>query len=230
MKKLALCAFLWVLPYGQLCEPAWAEPLSLWERAIDEARPVGGPEGRPRFTSFLEGGAGLSLLQQTTPDGVWWQSPFPHSFDLTSLALKAGIGVQVTEHWSVAGSYVSLGTAKATTEYVSDHDYDRGHLGGSRGSLTAYDRLQGGQLIVAYRWTQWPMLSGGVAGMLHRVVANQSTEFSGVIPMVVVGGGLCWQWLCGEVTYYRGVQAPHYPISTQAVVPWLSLRVPIGTD
>jgi len=178
---------------------------------------------------FVEGGIGPSFLQRTTPDGVWWQEPFPHSFNLTSLAWKAGLGVQLDEHWSLTASYVSLGTAKAVTEAVSDHNYDHGDRKDPRFLITAYDNYHGGQLVAFYHWTQWPVqpfVSGGVAGMLHHVTANQATEFSGVIPMAVVGGGLCWQWMCGEVSYYRGVQAPQYPISTEVIVPMLAGRYP----
>lgn len=179
---------------------------------------------------FIEVGVGPSLMQRTTADGIWWQSPFPHHFDLTSLAYKAGLGVQLTEQWSLTASYVTLGTAKAVTEYVSDDDYDHGRRDGSRKHLTAYDNYQGGQLVGRYRWTLGPVqpfLQGGVAVMLHHVVANRTTEFEGVIPMVTAGGGVCYWWVCGEVNYYRGVQAPQYPISTSAVVPMLSVRVPL---
>lgn len=179
---------------------------------------------------FVEGGIGPSLFQRTTPDGIWWQQPFPHSFDLSSFAWKAGVGLQLDEHWSVTGSYVSLGTAKAVTEYVSDHDYDHGHRDGARKLLTAYDRYQGGQVLARYRWTDWPVqpfLEGGVALMHHEITANLTTQFDGVIPMVVVGGGACWRWLCGELNYYRGIQAPSYPISTSVLIPMLSLRIPL---
>jgi hypothetical protein len=182
---------------------------------------------------FIEAGVGQSIFQRTTPDGVWWQSPFPHHFELNSLALKAGLGVQLNEHWSVTASYVSLGTVKAFTEAVSDHNFDYGDRKDPRVHLTTYDSYQGGQVLGQYRWTQWPVqpfLQGGVAVMSHHIRVYHSlgsgtpTEFTGVIPMVVVGGGLCWQWVCGEVSYYRGVQAPQYPISTQAIVPMLSVR------
>jgi hypothetical protein len=68
--------------------------------------------------------------------------------------------------------------------------------------------------------------------MLHHITAHHSAapgrpaEFEGVLPMAVVGGGLCWQWVCGEVNYYRGMMAPQYPISTQAIVPMLTMKYP----
>lgn len=184
---------------------------------------------------FVEGGVGTTVFQKTTPDGVWWQQPFPHSFDLHTMAFKAGLGLQLNEHWSVTGSYVNLGTIKAFTEAVSDENYDHGDRKDKRVRLTAYDNYQGGQVMVAYRWTQWPVqpfLSGGVAVMSHHVRAyhslsgNTPTEYAGVLPMAVVGGGLCWQWVCGEVNYYRGIMAPQYPISTSVIVPMLTLKYP----
>jgi hypothetical protein len=186
------------------------------------------------FEVFVEGGVGVSLNQFTTPDGVWIQQPFPNSRDMTSLAWKAGLGVQLTEHWSVTGSYVSLGESRATTEFVSDHNYDYGDRTGPRNTLTATDALSGPQLVAAYRWTQWPVqpfLSGGVAVLHHygaawdhRYANAKPFEFHGDIPMLVAGGGLCYRWLCGEVTYYRGVQAPNYPISTSTIVPMVSVK------
>jgi hypothetical protein len=186
---------------------------------------------------FVEGGVGASLNQFTTPDGVWVQQPFPNSHDMTSLAWKAGLGVQLSEHWSVTGSYVSLGESRATTEFVSDHHYDHGDRSGPRNTLTATDSLSGPQLVAAYRWTNWPVqpfLSGGVAVLHHygaawdhRYPHTKPFEFHGDIPMLVAGGGLCYGWLCGEVTYYRGIHAPNYPISTEAIVPTLSMKVPL---
>jgi hypothetical protein len=178
---------------------------------------------------FVEAGIGPSLLQKTTADGIWWQSPFPNYFDLSSVTWKAGLGVQLDPHWSLTASYVTLGTAKAVTEFVSDVDFQQGKYDAPRDYLTAYDNYQGGQLLGRYRWTHWPVqpfLQGGMAAMLHHVVANRVVEFSGILPMAVVGGGICYAWICGEVSYYRGLQAPAYPISTAAVVPMLSLKYP----
>lgn len=190
---------------------------------------------------FLEAGVGQSLFQRTTPDGVWWQQPFPHSFDLTSLAWKAGLGVKLNEHWSVTGSYVSLGETQAWTEAVSDENYDHGDRKDPRVLLTATDRLAGPQLVGRYTWTHWPVqpfLSGGVAVLHHYGSARTNTysadapsyEFHGDIPMVVVGGGACWQWVCGEINYYRGLHAPQYPISTSTIVPMLRVKIPLGGE
>ena len=182
---------------------------------------------------FVEGGIGVAQFQRTTPDGIWWQSPFPHHFELQSLAWKAGLGVQLDAHWSVTASYVSLGTIKAFTEAVSDENFDHGDRKDPRVKLTAYDTYQGGQVLGKYRWTQWPVqpfLAGGVAIMAHQIrldhelAAAAYTGYGGVLPMGVVGGGLCWQWVCGEVSYYRGFQAPQYPISTSVFVPMATVR------
>jgi hypothetical protein len=184
---------------------------------------------------FLDGAIGPAFHTRTTPDGVWWQQPFPHSFDLRDVAWKAGLGLRFNEHWSVTGSYVSLGETSARTEAVSDENYDHGDRKDPRVNLSATDRLAGPQLVTSYRWTQWPVqpfLSGGVALLHHygsatvREYPGPSFNFHGDIPMFVAGGGLCYAWLCGEVTYYRGVHAPNYPISTEAIVPWIGLKIP----
>ena len=187
---------------------------------------------------FLDGALGTAFHTRTTPDGIWWQQPFPHSFDLTSRAYRAGLGLQVTEHWAITASYVNLGKTRATTEYVEDDDYNHGRLSGPRQKLVTTDYLSGPQITGTYRWTNWtlqPFLSGGVALLHHTGVAINPRapeerfqfHFHGDVPMLVAEGGICYKWICGDVTYYRGVHSPNYPISTEAIVSMIGVKVPL---
>lgn len=179
---------------------------------------------------FIEGGIGQAQFQRTTPDGIWWQQPFNHSFNLTSLAYKTGGGIQLDEHWSIVGSYVSMGTIKAVFDYISDDDYASHNLGVPQRHGAVYDTYKGLQVLVAYQWTNYhvqPKLFGGMAYMSHKILTKEGNNlFEGDIPMLVIGSGVCYTWVCGEVTYYRGVSAPMYPISTQVIVPMVTIKIP----
>ncbi len=179
---------------------------------------------------FLDGGIGLTNGLRTTPDGIWVQEPFPHSFDYTDIAFKAGFGLTLDEHWTLNANYVSLGTMKAVTEYISDEDYAQHNFSLPKKLLTTYDSLKGPQFLVSYRWNDYeiqPIVSGGMAYLHHKITANITTNFEGDMPTFVMGTGLCYGYFCGEVFYYRAINAPSYPISTQFIVPMVSMKVPL---
>ncbi len=187
--------------------------------------------------AFLEGGAGVSQFQRTAPDGTWVQEGFGHQYHWIDIAARAGVGLRITEQWSVGVNYVHLGTVGVDTGFVADEAYDpsahrcANHCETMQ-TVKTTDRLQGGELIGTYRpwsWAVSPFLRGGVAGFQHRLqwqVEGQGVNhFNGLVIAGVLGGGVCYQaWLCADVSYYKGVSTTQFPVSTAAVVPMLSVR------
>ncbi|HEV2174219.1 MAG TPA: hypothetical protein VGR71_11660, partial [Nitrospira sp.] len=106
--------------------------------------------------------------------------------------------------------------------------------------LVAVDTWQGGEVLVKRFFRVGdvsPFLNAGVAVMYHdlRGTADQapggpSWWTDHVFPAAVVGGGVCYGWVCGEVNYYHGflgkAASSGYPIATKAVAPMVSLRIP----
>ena len=186
-------------------------------------------------------GAGVTNFQANTPDGTWWQSDQPHGFDTLSLALKAGLEQDLTPNWFVGAGYVRLGNAQAWTQAKSDDEFFGGRDGKADKYLNAVDRVQGGELYIGYRWTDHavqPFLTAGVAQFWHAVTQTHDTDGYGRAPDITlhgtyrawrVGGGLCYGWVCGEVTYYKGATpGTAFPISTDAVVPMLTVKIPLS--
>lgn len=189
-------------------------------------------------------GAGVTNFLITTPDGTWWQHDQPHGFDTLSLALKGGVEQTLGDHWYVGAGYVSLGRSQAWTQAQNDDTFFAGRDGHANHYLNAVDRVQGGEAYVGYRWTDYavqPFLTAGIAQFWHAVTQTHDTwseggtvrapdiTLHGTYRAWRVGGGLCYGWVCGEVTYYKGATpGSNFPISTDAVVPMLSLRVPLN--
>lgn len=189
-------------------------------------------------------GAGAVNAIPTTPNGTWVQLDQKHGYDTLSLGLKTGLETTITEHWYIGAGYVSLGTTQAWTEAKSDEEFFNGKHGVADKYLKAYDRMQGGELYVGYQWQVEafrPYLTAGIAQFWHRVTQTHDTQtkegtmraqdmtWHGTVRSWRVGGGLCYRWLCGEVTYYKGATpGTNYPISTDAVVPMLVLNIPLN--
>lgn len=197
-----------------------------------------------RAETRLTLGAGISHAQPNSPDGTWWQSDQPHGVDTRSLALKAGVEQTFGEHWYVGAGYVSLGSTQAWTRAQSDETFFRDKNGRADKFVKATDQNQGGELYVGYQWQLEafrPYLTAGVAQFWHRVTQTHDTghgkhieraddiTMHGTYRAWRVGGGLCYGWVCGEVTYYKGATpGTNYPIATDAIVPMLTLTIPLN--
>lgn len=186
---------------------------------------------------FVEGGVGLSDYQRTAPDGTWVQEGFPHHYDRRSLAMRAGVGLTLTPEWSVGVNVVDLGTVGVRTGFVADESYDpQAHqcvvACETARTVSTTDRLRGGELIGTYRpwdWVVAPFVRMGVAGFEHRlrwqVEQDAPATLSGIVLAGVAGAGLCYHnWLCADVSYYKGISTTKFPVSTAVVVPMLSLH------
>lgn len=190
----------------------------------------------------LEGGIGPSFYQKTVEDGIWYQEAFPHKFYTQSIAWKVGVGVRVDTHWSFHVAYLNLGQVQADTLFVWDGDYDpKAHKCLKHCEkphhLSTVDKLQGGELMVGYHYPLGgfdPFVKVGMALMSHTLEAQCTTSLGescsgvdrGIIPMVGMGGGVCYALICGEVMYYRGIAETGTPIATDALVPMVTVRLP----
>lgn len=191
----------------------------------------------------LEGGVGVTYFQPTVEDGIWFQQAFPHKFYTDAFAWKAGLGARINPHWSIHAAYVNLGTVKADTQFVWDQDYDPIQHQCVKNCTTPHtlsttDFLRGPELLVGYHYPIGafdPFVKAGMALMFHTVRATCTTSWgegcsgvdTGLIPMVALGTGACYQYLCGEVTYYKGIAETGTPIAKDAIVPMLTLRIPL---
>lgn len=200
-----------------------------------------GPLPAYALEPYIEAGAGAALFQITVPDGTWYQEAFPHTFKTTDLALRAGVGVQVAEHWGVSVAYTRLGAVQSDADFVWDANYSpslkRCISGCERvNHLSATDRMQGPELTVRREFAVGaltPFLKMGGAWMFHSITVPAYTDtgrdisiaFKGVVPMVVLGGGVCYIWVCGEVSYYKGIGSTGFPLAKDAVVPMLTVRI-----
>jgi len=197
---------------------------------------------------YVIGGLGATAFIPTVYDGTWYQQIFPHKFDTWAPAWKAGAGYRFNERWSVQAAYVALGSSGVTAEFVLDEDYDQiNHVClkncSNRRTLIASDAMRAYELTVTRTW-RWgplaPFIRAGPALMTHRLTVNlvnsrsKAQQLYGRIPTAVVGGGLCYEWLCAEATYYHGLGGMdclthcEWPIAKRAVVPMLTVNVPLN--
>lgn len=192
---------------------------------------------------FVEGGVGMSQFQRTVPDGTWVQEGFPHRFKWQDYAYRAGLGAKLTPEWSLGANYINLGTVQSETLFVADHDYDPiNHLCvtncATPGKLKVYDTLRGIELIGTYMpWqlTIAPFIRIGMAGFQHSLHYDNTTytgqtygvDLKGVVLAGVVGGGACYhEWLCADISYYKGISTSQFPVSTGVIVPMVSIKIP----
>ena len=195
---------------------------------------------------FLDLGVGATFFIPKEQDGTWYQEAFPYHFRTRDVAARAGIGWQFNERWKVTVSYLRLGSNSVTSRYVADENYDPGTHTCKRDcenarALTTSDSMQGGEVSVTRTFQIAPIspfLRVGGALMFHSLWWNPSDYdgheigrqyLYGRIPMVLVGGGVCYHWVCVEATYYHGIGHgdESWPISTRAFVQMVSLNVPL---
>ena len=190
-------------------------------------------------------GVGVTtMLPNESHDGQHVQLSFPHSYDRFDLGFRGGLEYRLTEHWAVSANYVRLGTSKVWTMAASDEVYDsqthtcngadvlaiiNTHTCSNPYFYHAQDTMQGPEVVGSYRWL-WgaiePFATVGAAWMLH-TATNGPERFTGVIPMLRAGAGLCYGWLCADTTYYRGVGESGYPIVTDALLSLAFISIPI---
>lgn len=186
---------------------------------------------------FVEGGLGATLFQKGQ-DGRWFQDGVAGSvWDAKAVAFRAGGGISINEHWSAGLNYLDLGTVSVQTKYVADESYDAKahhcHQSCDQAKdLRTFDTLRGGELIGMYTPWAWPVapyLRGGVAVFSHSLKwETERTWFDlhGMLISAAMGGGACYRLACADVTYYKGIGSTKFPVSQDAVVPMISIRLP----
>jgi len=191
--------------------------------------------------TYFNVGTGLTQFQRTTPDGTWYQEALPHNFDLIDIAFRSNLEYEFAEHWSVSGGYVNLGTSRVRADAVADKDYDIAtHTCLANCNhpkdFNVKDNLSGPELFVTYKFLTGPVqpyVTAGGSYMFHSLKGTANTfkfETDGNIVMGRVGGGVCYGYLCGDVTYYHGMTGQDeakFPISQRAITSMVFLSLPL---
>lgn len=184
---------------------------------------------------FVEGGAGMTHFLKTSDDGVWIQDRLPHTTDWQDVAIRAGAGVRLNPSWSIGVNYLRLGQVTLDSVWQRDEEYSA-HCHHDCGDFSGHlwTRMQGGEVIGTYQPVQWavsPIFRAGLAIMHHSVNWTMSHrpqdvgQSTGLIAMGVLGAGACYHdWVCGDVSYYRGFIDTGFPLSTSAVVSVVTLK------
>ena len=189
-------------------------------------------------------GVGLTKFIPTTPDGTHYQQTFAHDFDTLNIGGKATYEYRFPAHWSLSAGYVYLGSVTASSGAVSDERYDPiGHQCLADCAHTyqysARDTMQGVEGFGTYRHEVGglePFVTFGLSYMRH-VLKNVGTpatgagvreRFEDTMLMIRGGAGVCYQWVCGDVTYYVGGNVNDaFPIATKAVLSTVYLSIPL---
>lgn len=193
---------------------------------------------------YVTGAIGQSRFSLTTPDGTWRQEGLGYHAVREAFAWSAGLGYG-WENWAVEAAYVDFGRMSSGGRAVADWAYDCDDKSYDRRSKSvafdATDSLQAGTLRVKYNLDVWgvrPFLAAGIFAGTHEVTSwfgnTQGTTrhypFDGVLAGPVVGGGICYKWVCGQVDYYRAVVQGGFPISTEIVMPSAMVKIPLTWD
>jgi hypothetical protein len=208
---------------------------------------------------YIEGGLGAAFHQSTTDDGTWRQekvqAPNTRLFDR---AWTIGLGYRINERWSVQTHAFNWGETAVKSLFSSDEAYYGGGCnGGSTGAggacPTAHykvvDRMWGYDLSVSRYWpindTAEVYLKGGGAIAFHELKwtgpnsdTYGPTRVRGTIPMLVVGGGACYGYVCADTTLYQGTLSMNggciggeydcgYPLSKQVVTTMVVFKLPL---
>lgn len=193
---------------------------------------------------YMNLGLGVSQFQRTTQNGTWFQEGQPYSMQLTDLAGKLGVGYKLNPDWAVEVNGLSFGQAKSAglavpDEYYMPEKHAPKHGAPKPNHFDARQRSFGGEVVVLRSFTLGefrPFLkAGGWAtynDMPYSIIDRPSGDsfemrYTGYTVGVVGGGGVCWQWLCAEASYYRGMGSSGYPISKSVLMPMLSVKVPL---
>lgn len=202
-----------------------------------------GPSYAAGLELYATGGIGPSIGTQYPDDGTWYQEPFAHRFDRTSVGYRLGGGLRLNEQWALEGAYVNLGTPRVSADFVFDQYYDAvhhqclakcrkpNHLEGKN-----YVRGVDVSLIRRFQYENWtPYLRVGGAMLWHTMDVAAFTPtgdptgvvMHGTMPSVVGGAGICYTWVCGEVLMYQAIGHSGNPLSTQFVLPQLRVELPV---
>ena len=194
--------------------------------------------------SRLNLGVGVTKFLPTTPDGTHYQQAFTHDFDTLNVGGKVTYEYRFPAHWSVSAGYVYLGSVNVSSGAVPDDHYDpKSHRclnGCDRPYLyTARDTMHGLEGFATYRVAVGgvePFVTLGLAYIRH-TLKNEGTYGEGLVGhewfvdtllMVRGGAGVCYEWVCGDVTYYTGGNVNDaYPIATKIVLSTLYLSIPL---
>lgn len=199
---------------------------------------------------YVSGSGGVTSFIRTIDDGTWIQEDMRHNFHSQNVGWRTGAGYRINPEWSVQAYYTNLGTVRLETMSVDDSRYDpKAHKCLSRCNkgeqFNTHDLMEGTELSISRHWQVGPVepfVRVGGAAMYHRLTAQfngvtllgqDGKAFNGWIPMALVGGGVCYRWICGETTYYHGFGSgtdwsAGLPISKQAVQTLLTVNVPLA--
>jgi len=198
---------------------------------------------------YVDVAGGITTFIPTIEDGTWWQQGLPHKFDTTAFAWRAGVGYRFNARWSVQANYVNLGTVRINAAVVPDGAYDNvAHkclqFCDQPLPTKTSDAMQGFEVSATRTWQVGPVspfLRGGAALMFHRLTLTSEDQDSpnqlkyyGRIPMVLVGGGLCWKQICLDETYYHGLGGQNcltpcgLPVAKEALVSLISFKIPLN--
>lgn len=201
----------------------------------------------PSFAYALEpyvyGAIGASLMNATEHDGTWLQKAFPYQTNTTDLAYKGGLGFRSDTDWFLEAGYVNLGTARINSYDVSDADYDAVahtclHHCGNPSRLAMQDSFRGAEFVVGKGIRVDDVLiyaKVGGAYLWHTISGTVTSDgrmftfppLTGGVPSIVAGGGVCYKWVCGDVSYYRGIGETQNPFTKEFIVPTAYLKVPL---
>jgi hypothetical protein len=201
-----------------------------------------GPASASDF--YLNMGLGANLMQQTTQNGTWLQEGQPYKMNLLDLAGKLGLGYRFNESWAMEVNGLSFGQARSAglavpDEYYEPHAHKPKHGAPKPNHFDARQRSYGGELVARYTFQTGaiqPFLKfGGFAtynDMPYTILSQPDMtpaqeRYSGYTVGIVGGGGVCYQWVCAEASYYRGMGSSNYPISKSFLVPMLSVKIPL---
>lgn len=195
---------------------------------------------------YTEASAGLSWMHQTAPDGTWRQDYFNPTYKGTAFSWQAGLGYAFNDRWSVQTHWMEWGTNRSDTRHVWDSCYNpKTHQRVSSSGdcanvmrLKTADTMRGFDLTASYSFPygDWiPYVKLGAALMFHRLRADDYTylqnkqERYGRMPMLEVGAGIRYKLLYAETAFFTALQGQNYhdPVSTQAVITTVGVRVPL---
>lgn len=202
---------------------------------------------------YLEGGVGAAFFHPTVDDGTWRQDGVQRpNFRLLDQAWTVGIGYRITERWSVQGHRFDWGSSAVKSRFASDADYYGGHCPACPTAHSkVMDRMTGYDVTITRHFpltSEWePYLKAGAAVAFHELkwTYPDSAEFgpsrfNGAIPMLVIGGGLCFQRLCWDNSFYTGTLSMNggclnggqydcgYPLAKQVGVSLITFRIPLS--
>lgn len=187
-------------------------------------------------------GAGVTDFQGTYHDGDWVQNRNAHGTDFTSITVKGGLEYAINESWSVSANYLNIGEANAWSRAVRDKDYGAHNPVPTHYTMRTTDAYQGAEVFGSYKFhldNFQPFLTAGVAAFQHQAQgmgyydnhSSHDARFTGKFLSARVGTGVCWKWICTDITYYKGVKELQtentYPLSTSFMLATGYLSIPI---